>query len=73
LLSGSVALRLRKLVREVCRGQDIEILQGDLAKEHVHILVSAPPNIGEQDHAIREGQDLAEADDGVPAPEQGIL
>ena len=45
LLTGQVALRLRDLVREVCRTHEIEILQGHVGKEHVHILVSAPPNM----------------------------
>ena len=45
LLTGQVGLRLRELVREICRTNDIEILQGHVAKEHVHILVSAPPNM----------------------------
>ena len=45
LLTGRVALRLRELVREICRTNDIEILQGHVAKDHVHILVSAPPNM----------------------------
>ena len=45
LLSGPVAHRLRDLVREICRTNDIEILQGHVAKDHVHILVSAPPNM----------------------------
>ena len=45
LLTGAVGLRLRELVREVCRTNDVEILQGHVGKEHVHILVSAPPNI----------------------------
>ena len=42
---GQVGLRLRELVREICRTNDIEILQGHVAAEHVHILVSAPPNM----------------------------
>ncbi len=45
LLTGQVGLRLRELVREICRTNDIEILQGHVGKEHVHILVSAPPNM----------------------------
>ena len=44
-LTGQVGLRLRELVREICRTNDIEILQGHVGKEHVHILVSAPPNM----------------------------
>ena len=45
VLTGQVAIRLRELVREVCRTNDIEILQGHVSRDHVHILVSAPPNI----------------------------
>ena len=45
VLSGQVAIRLRDLVREVCRTNDIEILQGHVSPDHVHILVSAPPNM----------------------------
>ncbi len=45
VLGGAVGVRLRELVREVCRTHDLEILQGHVAREHVHILVSAPPNM----------------------------
>ena len=45
VLTGQVAIRLRELVREVCRTNEIEILQGHVSRDHVHILVSAPPNL----------------------------
>ena len=45
VLAGPVGMRLRDLVREVCRTNDIEILQGHVSRDHVHILVSAPPNM----------------------------
>ena len=45
VLSGQVALRAREVIREVCKTNDIEILQGHVSREHVHILVSAPPNM----------------------------
>jgi putative transposase len=45
VLAGPVGIRLRELVREVCRTNDIEILQGHVSRDHVHILVSAPPNM----------------------------
>lgn len=45
VLTGPVATRLRDLVREACRSNEIEILQGHVSKDHVHILVSAPPNM----------------------------
>ena len=45
ILAGPVAIRLRDLVREVCRTQDIEILEGAVSKDHVHVLLSCPPNL----------------------------
>ena len=40
-----IGVRLREVIREVCRTHEIEILQGHVSKDHVHILVSAPPNM----------------------------
>ena len=45
VLTGDVALRVRDLVRQTCEAFEIKILKGVVSKEHVHILVSAPPNI----------------------------
>src|SRR5680860_1403358 len=45
VLCGSVAQRLRELVREICKANDIEILSGSVSRDHVHLFVSAPPNI----------------------------
>ena len=43
VLSGQVGQRLRELVIEICKANDVEILQGHISKEHVHLFVSAPP------------------------------
>jgi len=45
LLKGDIALRLRELVRQVCTNFEIEIIRGVVSKDHVHILVSAPPKL----------------------------
>ena len=45
VLYGAVALRLRELVREICKSNDVEILEGHISKDHVHLFVSAPPNL----------------------------
>ena len=45
VLTGEVGLRLRDLVREICRTHEIEIIEGAVAEDHVHILVSCPPNL----------------------------
>ena len=45
ILTGSVGARLRDVVREVCRTNEIEILQGAVSPDHVHVLLSCPPNL----------------------------
>lgn len=45
VLTGEVGVRLRELVREVCRTNEIEILQGAVSGDHVHVLLSCPPNL----------------------------
>ena len=44
VLKGDVGVRVRELVRETCTAFEIEILKGVVSLDHVHILVSAPPN-----------------------------
>lgn len=45
VLVGDIALRLRELVRQTCSMFEIEIIRGVVSKDHVHILVSAPPTL----------------------------
>ena len=45
VLRGEVGTRLRELVREVCKARDIEILQGHIRPDHVHLLLSVPPTL----------------------------
>lgn len=45
ILTGDIALRLRELVRQICATFEIEILRGVVSKDHIHILISAPPTI----------------------------
>ena len=45
ILVGEVGLRLRELVREICRTNEIEIMQGAISRDHVHVLLSCPPDL----------------------------
>ncbi len=45
VLSGEVGIRLRSLVREICRTLEIEIVEGSVSSDHVHVLLSCPPNL----------------------------
>ena len=46
VLVGDVALRVRELVRQTCDSFEIRIISGVVSKDHVHLLVSAPPSNG---------------------------
>lgn len=45
ILVGDIANRVRELIRQTCEAFEIEILRGVVSKDHIHILVSAPPTI----------------------------
>ena len=43
VLYGQIAERVRELIREICKTNDIEIIKGHVSKDHVHLFVSVPP------------------------------
>lgn len=45
VLTGELANRVRDLVRQICENFEIQIIRGVVSKDHVHILISAPPSI----------------------------
>jgi putative transposase len=45
VLRGDVAVRTRDLIRRICQEGDIEILQGHVRPDHVHLLLSMPPTM----------------------------
>lgn len=45
VLTGEVVTRLRDLVRQICLANEIEILEGAVSGDHVHVLLSCPPNM----------------------------
>ena len=47
VLSKDLALRLRELIRQICSDMKVEIISGVVSNDHVHILVSKPPQISE--------------------------
>lgn len=46
---GDVGQRVRELVRQTCEAFEIRIIKGVVSKDHVHILVSAPPELSVSD------------------------
>ena len=45
VLYGEIAIRVRDLVREICFANDIQIIEGKVASDHVHIFISYPPHL----------------------------
>lgn len=45
VLRGAVGLRVRELIRQTCGTLDVEIVKGHVAVDHVHLLVSVPPQV----------------------------
>ena len=44
-LRQDIGRRVRELIREICRSNDIEILKGHVRPDHVHLLLSVPPHL----------------------------
>ena len=44
-ITGKIAERTRELIRGTCKQNDVEILAGRVSKDHIHLLVSAPPHL----------------------------
>ena len=45
VLRGEIARRLRELVRKTCATLDVYMLSGHVSVDHVHLLVSVPPQV----------------------------
>ena len=45
VLGGAIGKRVRELIRQTCASLDVYIVKGHVAKDHIHLLVSVPPNL----------------------------
>jgi len=45
ILRGAIGLRVRELIQQTCASLDVYIEQGHVARDHVHLLISVPPEI----------------------------
>jgi putative transposase len=45
VLAGEVGERVRELIRELCGAEDVTILKGHVARDHIHLFVSIPPQL----------------------------
>lgn len=44
VLGGDVGRRIRDIIRQVCNEMGVTIVKGVLSRDHVHMMVSIPPN-----------------------------
>ena len=45
VLTGAVAQRIRALIRDICERHQVEIMQGHISRDHIHLFVSIPPSL----------------------------
>ena len=45
VLRGDIQIRCRDLIRQSCDSLDIQILKGDVSKDHIHLHISYPPKL----------------------------
>ena len=74
VLAGEIGLRLRALIREVCRTHEIEVLKGSVSRDHVHLLLSCPPKMSPSKvMQYLKGKTLQKIADGVQATSETVL
>jgi putative transposase len=84
VLYQEVAERVRAIVREECRKSGVDILKGPVSSNHVHVLVSIPPQVTisrliqrmkgkSSSHLLREFPPLAEAVLGMACRGAGVF
>ena len=44
VIYGALRAEIGKILRELCRRKDVEIIEAHAMPDHIHILVSIPPN-----------------------------
>ncbi len=42
VLKGELALRLRDIIREICKEKKMDVVKGNIRPNHIHVLISAP-------------------------------
>ena len=45
VLQGAMRDRIREIIRQTCAEMDVHIIEGVLARDHVHMFINAPPQL----------------------------
>jgi putative transposase len=43
ILGGEVGRSIRDIIRQLCEWKQVEILEGNVQKDHIHLVLSVPP------------------------------
>lgn len=49
ILTGTLGIRIRDIIRQVCNELGVKIIKGVLSGNHVHMMVSIPPQLSVSD------------------------
>lgn len=53
VLEGKIRERVREIIRQVCAEMGVEIVNGVLSRDHVHMFVDIPPHVAVSDFVQR--------------------
>ena len=74
VLRGEIGQEVRKQIQQICQGQDVEILQGHVRPDHVHLLLGVPPHLSpSRVMQAGEREKVASVIDGPSAAAEGVL
>jgi len=59
VLRREIGTRVRDLIRMICASLDVEIVKGNISRDHVHLLVSVPPTLAVSFRLVRRNTRLA--------------
>ena len=45
ILKGDISVRIRELLREICKANDVIIVKGHVSQDHIHLLLNYPSSI----------------------------
>lgn len=49
VLLGNLRLRVREIIRQVCAENNVQIIEGVLSSDHIHMFVDIPPKLAVSD------------------------
>jgi len=74
VLRGRIAERARDIIRQICQAREVAIVRGAVSPDHIHMLLSAPPQLSPAKAGAIYQREIVTAIAGrVPGAEQEVL